>query len=239
MESSGRGPSFAPDGQSLVFARNPSSSRNASAIYVIRTDGTLWRLTKERFASEPVWSPRGDLIVFRSDRDDDEGDLYVMRPDGSRQRRLTRNRQDAESLAWSPDGRFIAYAFYDGGIYAVPASGGPRRLVTRSGGSEVNPVWSPDGRYIAFVNEDNQSASVRSDIYLVTARGSTKRQLTKRYYNVSPSWSADGRRIAFAFFTRLEGPSRSGIAVVNVNGTGRRELTTGSDSLPVWQPVPR
>jgi Tol biopolymer transport system component len=162
-----------------------------------------------------------------------------MRPDGSRQRRLTRNRQDAESLAWSPDGRFIAYAFYDGGIYAVPASGGPRRLVTRSGGSEVNPVWSPDGRYIAFVNEDNQSASVRSDIYLVTARGSTKRQLTKRYYNVSPSWSADGRRIAFAFFTRLEGPSRSGIAVVNVNGTGRRELTTGSDSLPVWQPVPR
>jgi WD40 repeat protein len=32
-ESSGRGPSFAPDGQSLVFARNPSSSRHASAIF--------------------------------------------------------------------------------------------------------------------------------------------------------------------------------------------------------------
>jgi Tol biopolymer transport system component len=99
------GPSFSPDGRSPVFSRNPSSRVNASAIYLSRADGTLLRLTRERFAYEPLWSPRGDLIAFRSDRDDDEGDIYVMQPDGTRQRRITRHDEDIESFAWSPDGR--------------------------------------------------------------------------------------------------------------------------------------
>lgn len=225
------GPSFSPDGARIVFTRNPSSQVNASAIYVIRADGVPRRLTRERFAYDPLWSPRGDVIAFRSERDNDD-DIYLMRSDGSRQRRLTRNRAAVESLVWSPDGRFIAYAFYAGAIYRAPTSGSPRRLLAHVSAAEPGLSWSPDERYLAYEND-----TVRNDIYVMTAKGFDERRLTKRFFNFNPSWSPDSRRIAHGFFTRLEGPSRGGIAVIHADGSNRRELTTGNDSFPSWQPV--
>jgi Tol biopolymer transport system component len=232
------GPSFSPDGGSIAFARNPSTTINASAVYVVPVaGGSPKRLTKERLAYDPLWSPRGDLIAFRSDREDDEGDIYVMRPNGSRARRLTELDHDVESFAWSPDGRFLAYAFYDGPIYRVPAGGGPRRLLARSAEAECSLAWSPDGGRMAFENVTDQALiSVRSDIWVMAANGHNERRVTRRFFNFHPSWSADSRVVAFAFFTRLEGPSRTGIAVVDADGHHRRELTSGGDSFPAWQP---
>jgi Tol biopolymer transport system component len=232
-------PSFSPDGTRIAFQRNPSSTSHASAIYVVRAGRRPTRLTSERFAYDPLWSPRGDLIAFRSDRDDDEGDIYVMRPDGSGQRRLTREREDIESFAWSPDGRFLAFGFYDGPVYRIAASGGSRRLLARVTSSEPGLVWSPDGTHIAYQREANLD-SVRDDIWLMTAVGYGERRLTRTYYNAHPSWSPNSQRIAFDFLTRLKGPLRSGIAVIGVDGRNRRVLTNAPwvDSYPAWQPVP-
>lgn len=227
------GPSFSPDGESIVYPRNPSPTINASAVYIVRAGAAPRRLTKERFAYDPLWSPRGDLIAFRSDRDDDEGDIYVMRSDGSRQRRLTRNRDDVESFAWSPDGRFLAYAFYNGPIYRVPATGGARRLLARFSAADPDVAWSPDGRHIAYVSE----ARGDSDVSVMTSRGLEERRLTTRFFNYNPSWSPDSKQLAFAFFTRLNGPSRGGIAVMDAHGRKRRELSNGGDAYPAWQPT--
>ena len=56
-----------------------------------------------------------------------DGDLRAVRTDGSHQRLLVR---DAESPAWSPDGRRVAYMSASrGGIWVVRADGSdPRRL---------------------------------------------------------------------------------------------------------------
>lgn len=233
-ESDRPGPSFSPDGTRIAFVRNPSQTINANAIYVIATSGgRAIRLTRERFAYDPLWSPRGDLIAFRSSRDDDEGEIYLMRPDGSRQRRLTAQRHDVESIAWSPDGAFLAFAFYDGPIYRVRAAGGSRRLLARISAAEPDLAWSPNGRLIAYGDE-----SAGNDISVMAADGFNERRLTRRFFNFDPSWSPDSRSIAFAFFTRLEGPSRSGLAVLDVRGVGRRQLTRGADAYPAWQPTP-
>src|SRR3712207_9359399 len=41
----------------------------------------------------PDWSPDGDALVFVSDRDDPEGDVYRMAADGTEVTRLTRSEE--------------------------------------------------------------------------------------------------------------------------------------------------
>ncbi|MFH1436582.1 MAG: hypothetical protein ABIJ56_12795 [Pseudomonadota bacterium] len=61
-----------------------------------------------------VFHPGGDWIVFELSRDDGhtflEGDIWIMRPDGSAKTRLTDTRDVIEMYpAFSPDGRRLAY----------------------------------------------------------------------------------------------------------------------------------
>jgi len=101
--------SWSPDGSRIVFevasARPPANtggSRRQSDLAVMNADGTgVRRLTRTRtLETNPVWSPDGRLIAFTSDRHVKRGkrerwgpdfELYVMRADGSRVRRLTHN----------------------------------------------------------------------------------------------------------------------------------------------------
>jgi Tol biopolymer transport system component len=58
----------------------------------------------------------------------------------------------------------------------------------------VRPAWSPDGRSIAFASSRDR----QSEIYVMNADGSGKRNLTRDRANDDyPTWSPDGRRIAF------------------------------------------
>ncbi|MGH3322137.1 MAG: S9 family peptidase [Streptosporangiaceae bacterium] len=96
---------------------------------------------------EVTWSPDGRLIAFASARHaardtTETNDVFVCAPDGSELRRLTRTREFARQLAFSPDGRTLFYTGEDlgedgrdfparsPGLYAVPVDGStaPLRL---------------------------------------------------------------------------------------------------------------
>ena len=90
---------WSPDGTRIVFEL---VSGGQSDIAVMNPDGTgVRRLTRTRaLETNPVWSPDGRRIAFTSDRHVRRGkrerwgpdfELYVMRANGSRIRRLTRN----------------------------------------------------------------------------------------------------------------------------------------------------
>jgi TolB protein len=91
--------SWSPDGTRIVFEL---ASGSQSDLAVMRPDGTgARRLTRTRaLETNPVWSPDGRQIAFTSDRHVKRGkrerwgprfELYVMRANGSRIRRITHN----------------------------------------------------------------------------------------------------------------------------------------------------
>lgn len=110
--------------------------------------------------NQPSWSPDGRAIAFSRVAPSLSG-LYLIRPNGTRLRRLTTT--SAFNPTWSPDGRRVV--FDDGRAINVINAGGSglRQLVTIG----EDPAWSPDGRTIAFVRKgsvwlmDSSGAHVR------------------------------------------------------------------------------
>ncbi len=88
-------PAWSPDGRRIAYS---SSAGAGFDIHVVNADGSghrnLTRAPGDDF--HPSWSPDGKRIAFARD-----AAIYVMRSDGSQQRRLTDETID-DSPAWQP-----------------------------------------------------------------------------------------------------------------------------------------
>jgi sugar lactone lactonase YvrE len=179
---------------------------------------------------------RNGKIAFLSDRDyGREGSgLYAVNEDGAGLARLTDKPMSSFSVAWSPDGRTIAFtravSEEEGEIDLVDADGtGPRVLARVPQPYQV--AWSPDGSKMAY------SAGPAS-IYVIGADGTGVTLLTdppSPCGDEAPAWSPDGRHIAFRRFCSEQD---LGIYSIDADGTGLSRLasTRVRDSGPSWSP---
>jgi Tol biopolymer transport system component len=111
---------WSPDGTRIAVAGypwryggvqpRPCCMPSHTDIYVMNADGSgIRKLTHNALGNaEPVWSPDGRRIAFRSTRNGNR-EIYVMNADGSGKRNLTRNAAQDYRPSWSPDGRRIAF----------------------------------------------------------------------------------------------------------------------------------
>ena len=88
--------------------------------------------------SMPDFSPDGRRIAFASNRHQ-QSEIYVMNPDGTGQKRLTRRPGDDWAPDYSPDGRKIAFTQLPGTIWTMNADGTGLRRLTRG----VDADWRP------------------------------------------------------------------------------------------------
>jgi TolB protein len=110
------------------------------------------------------WSPDGKWLVTSSDRHPPHGSgyqLYLMRPDGTDQRRLTEGRGLNVYPRFSPDSRRIAYLHQERGensLWVVNIDGTGRRQVflEENDTSPEEFCWSPDGKSLAYMLQDWQ-----------------------------------------------------------------------------------
>ena len=120
---------------------------------------------------------RKGRIAFASNRTGN-WEIYVMKPDGTRVRRLTRtNDIDETSPAWSPDGKWIAFVgstATSADIEVMRSNGRGRVKLTMDDAREADPAWSPDGTLIAFTSYRYK----QSEIYVIDSDGSNPRRLT-------------------------------------------------------------
>ena len=125
------------------------------ALFVAAADGshqrrlTPWSLDA---GDNPDWSPNGKLILFRSPSSGFEGSqIYVIRPDGTGLRPLTRFKPGTSVLSYSfsPDGKWITFSKSGRGgepdIFVMRANGTDIRPVTRSTLWDSAPDWGPAG----------------------------------------------------------------------------------------------
>lgn len=157
----------------------------------------------------PLATFRGK-IIYRSDKPGQAG-LWVMNPDGSQKRPLgasAKLEQEYEALrereAYSPDGRFRAYALRANGdssvqIYWQGVNSDGYTITTRItdfGKISYDPVWSPDGGRIAFVSAARES----DDIWVASSDGKgDPKNLTPNpwEWDKHPSWSPDSKQTVF------------------------------------------
>ena len=193
-----RNPDISPDGRQVLYT---SRAAGNSDIYLLRVGGAhAINLTASatEYDGQARFSPNGDQIVFRSNRDG--GGLFLMGATGESVKRLTTAGYDP---SWSPDGRRVVYSMegvddpYARWIFAElwtveVATGATSKIYA---GDAVQPAWSPDGSRIAYwANTGGQR-----DIWTIPATGGTPEAITQDLAtDWSPTWSPDGRWLYFS-----------------------------------------
>ena len=159
---------------------------------------TLTRLTFDRTALRPIWTPDGRHIVYERHGDGSD-DLAEIPADGSSQAEpLVVGPGDQVPGGFTPDGRIL--------VIREQGFGGKRHLswvamdstqtthpLFESGFESYAPTLSPDGKWIAYVSDE----SGRPEIYVRPFPGpGGKWQVSKDGGN-EPQWSHTGREIFF------------------------------------------
>ncbi len=187
---------------------------------------------------DPAWSPDGQRIAFVRARDkgkDTDGTVEISVIDarsGAAPQQLARPyAPNVQHLAWSPDGRRVAflqglepkyYGYIQDQLVVVPASGGaPRVLTAQLDRAVASYEFSADGAAVTLLVEDDGSTYPAR---LNLAGNDTTRLVASPI--VVSAVSGAGARVAM-----VASSDTTASEVYALESTGPRRLTTHADAL--------
>jgi dipeptidyl aminopeptidase/acylaminoacyl peptidase len=238
-----KGVAWSPDGTRLAFAA--------------RVGG--WEEPKdeeERARSKParvidVLKYKSNGVGFVYDRPQH---LFVVPADGGEARQLTDGDYDDRDPAWSPDGRWLAFAAARhagrdtdnaADVWRVPADGGEPRRLTATAGPVSSPAVSPDGRTVTYLGHPySRDVSRNARVYTVSADGGAPTCLTEAldrnceslFGGAPPQWLGGSDTVLFTAEDRgdvrlFRVGAAGGAAPAPLTGSPRqvREVSTSRD----------
>jgi Tol biopolymer transport system component len=184
-------------------------------------------------------SPDGDWLVFYS-RARPEGDLYVVRTDGTGLRQLTTDDAIDRVPRWSPDGEWVAFFSDRSGsfqVWKIRRDGSDLQQLTEAESGASLLAWSPDGSRIAVASAVGPHA--RTLVFDPHRPWSEQTpQVLPEVENTGPpmivtSWSPDG-----ALLAGQAGYPGTGAMVYSFVTESYQRLTDFGE-WPVWLPDSR
>jgi TolB protein len=163
--------------------------------------------------------------------------IYLIDPATSARHLIPRT-ESAGEIAWSPDGRRLAFELpgrlQGVDVYTARSDGSGLRLVLKNA---YAPALSPDGERLLVVRDvctDYSSACIFSDhgvdLYTVRVDGTSLRHVAREPNGASsPAWSPGGKWIAFL-------ANDGGLYLIDAGGRHRRRLEGTFGAKLSWAP---
>lgn len=196
---------------------------NTYDIFVADLQGNITRqLTNTKgYDAEATVSPKGDKIVFTSDRSGDL-ELWTMNVDGSDQKQITTGLGYDGGAFFSPDGKKLVFrasrpkteeevkeykellaqglvAPTNMEIYTCNVDGSDLKQVTNLGKANWAPFFLPKGNKIIFSSNHHSKRGYDFQLYTINTDGSGLEQITTQSnFNAFPMFSPDGKKIVFS-----------------------------------------
>lgn len=202
-------------------------------IYKADMDGNIIsKLTDEPgYDAEPTVSPRGDKIVFTSDRSGDL-ELYIMDTNGENVVQITDElgydggaffSQNGEQLVFRASRPKTEEEIYnytslleeglveptDMELFTVNVDGTELRQITDLGNANWAPYFHPSGEKIVFSSNHQSQMGFPFNIFMINTDGTGLKQVTfDEQFDSFPMFSPDGKKIVFSS-NRNNGGNRS------------------------------
>jgi len=171
-------------------------------------------------------------IVFTSERDSDNPDIYTVSGSGGEVQRLTNTSATEKDPKWSPSRDRIAFLSDRGDnfeLYIMDSEGESEQVAVGGDGERKAFAWGPNGNRMAYVSDHEG----KDFIYVMDLTLNQKFRLSTIDAPQSlGSWSPDGEWIVFSV---LNG-DQQGIHRKNPGGVDEVQLTENADSDPIYSP---
>ncbi len=196
---------------------------NSYDIFVSDLNGKIIKQLTNTFGydAEATISPKGDKIVFTSNRSGDL-ELWTMNIDGSDQKQVTFGLGYDGGAFFSPDGKQLVFrasrptadeevkeykellakglvAPVNMEIYLCDVDGKNLRQVTHLGKANWAPFFHPSGKKIIFSSNHHSQRGYDFQLYMINLDGSGLERITNEsYFNAFPMFSPDGKKLIFS-----------------------------------------
>ncbi len=245
MVSTGKGRTtcayFLPDNKSFVYASTHLDNDACPEVPLRKNGNYVWpvyssfdifvadlegnitnQLTNEPgYDAEATVSPKGDKIVFTSDRSGDL-ELYTMDIDGSNVTQITDDLGYDGGAFFSPDGSKLIFRSSrpktdeevkkykdllanglveptDMELYICNADGSELRQLTNLGSANWAPFFTPDGKRILFSSNFEAERGFPFNLYLIDIDGKNLEKVTHgETFDAFPVFSNNGKYLVFS-----------------------------------------
>ncbi|HVX41027.1 MAG TPA: S9 family peptidase [Gemmatimonadaceae bacterium] len=233
-------PQLSPDGSQILFTRrwiDKMNDRWESSIWIMNADGSHPRALVQ--GSDAEWSPDGSRVAYVAKGEPSGSQIFVRYMDAEgAATQISHLTETPSALAWSPDGRSIAFNMN------VPVRDTTFHIAMPT--PPKGAKWIEPPKIVTRLNYRSDRIGFTDDsyrhIFVIPADGGTARQITNGSWNHSaPAWSADGKWIAFSSLRTPDAEKafrHSEIYAANVESDEIQQLThrAGTNGNPIYSP---